>query len=98
MRLLNGTMSVIQETDEEIEETFYNNSIASVRECTNNCNCTQTASSHHKRKTSTVSNRSKHKIDHVTVRFEQPRQINYALMGLPKPRQRGEKSKEIKVK
>jgi len=30
--LLNGSMSIIQETDEEIEETNYNHSIVSARE------------------------------------------------------------------
>jgi hypothetical protein len=32
MRLLDGSMSIIQETDEDIDETIYNNSIVSGRE------------------------------------------------------------------
>lgn len=32
MRLLDGSMSIIQETDEDIDDTIYNNSIVSGRE------------------------------------------------------------------
>jgi hypothetical protein len=32
MRLLDGSMSIIQETDEDIDDTMYNNSIVSGRE------------------------------------------------------------------
>lgn len=99
MRLLNGTMSVIQETDEEVEETFFNNSIASLEKSTGNCNCTLTTNQS-KRKASNASNKSKKTAsEYLSIKVEQVKpKINNASHQLPRPRPRGEKTKEFKGK